>query len=190
MSLRRPSSFTEDPAASTSAVLPAPPTAPAHGDKGSEKSRGIGQAFLNSTHQKKDAVKDNAPGRPRSTQTLLYTTPATDSPMQPPAKDITPDSMVEGHSKHRSRRRDPWAFSKYTLAAALAGFAVFFLMVHSFTTRQLDTKGCGMCYMHPGYTHFPDFDTEHTRFASKYSLHLYREGGSINDDPRVRLAYS
>ena len=33
---------------------------------------------------------------------------------------------------------------------------------------------------------FADFDTEHTRFASKYSLHIYREGG-FDEDPKVRL---
>lgn len=34
-----------------------------------------------------------------------------------------------------------------------------------------------MSYMRPSYIHFSEFDTEHTRFASKYSLYLYREQG-------------
>lgn len=42
-----------------------------------------------------------------------------------------------------------------------------------------------MSYMRPAFAKFPDFDTEHTRFASKYSLYLYREGG-IDEDTRVR----
>lgn len=41
-----------------------------------------------------------------------------------------------------------------------------------------------MSYMSPRYIHLSDFDTEHTRFASKYSLYLYREGG-VNEDPMV-----
>ncbi|KAI9785041.1 MAG: GPI inositol deacylase [Candelina submexicana] len=49
--------------------------------------------------------------------------------------------------------------------------------IHSFITRQLDPKGCIMSYMDPLYAKFVDFDTEHTRFASKYSLYLYREKG-------------
>lgn len=44
-----------------------------------------------------------------------------------------------------------------------------------------------MYYSRPSYTHFADFDTEHTRFASKYSLYLYREGG-FDEDPKARLA--
>jgi hypothetical protein len=93
--------------------------------------------------------------------------------------------MLEGPSKRRPRLRDPWACSLFTLAAALLGFAALSLMTHSFMTRQLDTKGCNMCYMRPSFAQFTDFDTEHTRFASKYSLYLYREGG-IDGDPRVR----
>lgn len=34
------------------------------------------------------------------------------------------------------------------------------------------------------FFNFADFDTEHTRFASKYSLHLYREVG-FDEDPKV-----
>lgn len=111
-----------------------------------------------------------------------------DPPMHPPAKDITPDSIVERHGRRRSRLRSPWSCSLYTLAVALLGFTVLFAMLHSSVTRQLDTKGCDMCYMRPFFVKCADFDTEHTRFASKYSLHLYREGG-IDDDVRVRLRY-
>ncbi|KAF2456102.1 PGAP1-like protein-domain-containing protein [Lineolata rhizophorae] len=42
-----------------------------------------------------------------------------------------------------------------------------------------------MSYMRPGFVKFSDFDTEHTRFATKYSLHLYREGG-IDEDVKVK----
>lgn len=103
----------------------------------------------------------------------------------PPAKDITSDSMVEGqNSRWRMRLRNPWACSLSTLVATLLGFTALFLMAQSFMTRQLDTKGCEMSYMRPIFHKFDDFDTEHTRFASKYSLYLYREGG-IDEDSRV-----
>lgn len=36
------------------------------------------------------------------------------------------------------------------------------------------------------FSEFRDFDTEHTRFATKYSLHLIREEG-FDEDPKVRL---
>jgi pimeloyl-ACP methyl ester carboxylesterase len=39
--------------------------------------------------------------------------------------------------------------------------------------------------MRPAFTRFSDFDTEHTRFASKYSLYLYREAG-VDEDTRVK----
>lgn len=41
-----------------------------------------------------------------------------------------------------------------------------------------------MSYMRPSYVRFSEFDTEHTRFASKYSLYLYREQGA-NDPNRL-----
>lgn len=39
-----------------------------------------------------------------------------------------------------------------------------------------------MSYMRPSYVHFSEFDTEHTRFATKYSLYLYREQGVDEED--------
>ena len=43
-----------------------------------------------------------------------------------------------------------------------------------------------MCYTREIlYFEFADFDTEHTRFATKYSLHLIREEG-FDEDPKVR----
>jgi hypothetical protein len=102
------------------------------------------------------------------------------------AKDITPDSMVEGHNRRRRRMRNPWSCSLLTLATTAVAFVILFIMGQSFMFRQLDPKGCEMSYMRPSFYRFSDFDTEHTRFASKYSLYLYREGG-IDEDIRVRL---
>jgi hypothetical protein len=102
-------------------------------------------------------------------------------------KDMMPHSMAEGHSsKWRQRLRNPWACSPYTLVATLLGFVAIILMTQSFLTRQLDPKGCAMSYMRPAYSRFDHFDTEHTRFATKYSLYLYRESG-LDDDFRVSI---
>lgn len=46
-----------------------------------------------------------------------------------------------------------------------------------------------MSYMRPSYVHFTDFDTEHTRFATKYSLYLYREQG-FDDENKVGILSS
>jgi hypothetical protein len=103
-------------------------------------------------------------------------------------KDIIPipHSIVDGHNtKWRQRLRNPWAYSPCTLVTTLLGFAAIFLMTQSFLTRQLDPKGCDMSYMRPTYSRYDQFDTEHTRFATKYSLYLYREGG-MDEDTRVR----
>jgi len=67
--------------------------------------------------------------------------------------------------------------------------ALLFMIAQSFLTRQLDPNGCAMSYMRTSFVRFPDFDTEHTRFASKYSLYLYREL-EIDEDTRVDLAIS
>ncbi|KAF1850735.1 GPI inositol-deacylase [Cucurbitaria berberidis CBS 394.84] len=103
-----------------------------------------------------------------------------------PAKGIIPGSTFEGHnSKWRQRLRNPWACSPRMLVTTLAAFAALSLMAYSFLTRQLDVKGCEMSYMRPAYSKYQDFDTEYTRFATKYSLYLYREGG-IDEDFRVK----
>lgn len=39
--------------------------------------------------------------------------------------------------------------------------------------------------MRPSYIHYHEFDTEHTRFATKYSLYLYREQG-FDDEHKLR----
>lgn len=70
------------------------------------------------------------------------------------------------------------------LLTTTLGIALLFTILRSLVTRQLDPKGCRMSYMRPSYVHFSDFDTEHTRFATKYSLYLYREQG-IDDEHKV-----
>lgn len=64
------------------------------------------------------------------------------------------------------------------LLTASIGLVLLLTILRSLVTRQLDPKGCRMSMMRPYYHHYDEFDTEHTRFASKYSLYLYRESGT------------
>lgn len=90
-----------------------------------------------------------------------------------PSPDPTPD-------KPRTRR-GPWYTTILTLVVSMLGLALLALILYSLATRQLDPKGCRMSYMRPSYVKFNDFDTEHTRFATKYSLFLYREQDTADE---------
>jgi GPI inositol-deacylase len=97
------------------------------------------------------------------------------------AADKMPDSR---QNARRSRLRSPWSCSLLTLVTTLLAILSLASILHSFVTRQLDTKGCRMSYMRPSFAKLSDFDTEHTRFASKYSVYLYREG-MVDEDTKV-----
>ncbi len=100
---------------------------------------------------------------------------------------LAPEQSVIKIPELRGRRswtRNPWSNSLLTLSATALSMVLLLSIIHSFTTRQLDSKGCDMYYTRSIFFKFADFDTEHTRFASKYSLHLYREGG-FDEDPKV-----
>ncbi|KAK4632114.1 GPI inositol-deacylase [Fulvia fulva] len=109
----------------------------------------------------------------------LLETPPTPIPHDAPAP------IADHVRQHAARLPSPWRCSFLTLATSMAALLLLFTIVHSFLNRQQDPKGCAMSYMMPRFNHFADFDTEHTRFASKYSLYLYREGG-VDDDVRVK----
>ncbi|KAI1151625.1 PGAP1-like protein-domain-containing protein [Nemania diffusa] len=102
--------------------------------------------------------------------------------------DINTDDEKMPAWKLRARQfkpKSPWAISLCTLLTSIAGIALLISIVYSSTNLQCDPKGCRMSWMSPSFVHFSDFDTEHTRFASKYSLYLYREQG-IDNGPKVR----
>ena len=104
-----------------------------------------------------------------------------------PSKEaIAADKMAEPRLiMRRSKLSSPWSCSLLTVVTtALAALSLFSIM-HSFVGRQLDEKGCRMSYMRPSFAKLSEFDTEHTRFASKYSVYLYREG-MIDEDTKVR----
>ena len=97
------------------------------------------------------------------------------------AADKMPDSR---QNARRSRLRSPWSCSLLTLVTTLLAILSLASILHSFVSRQLDAKGCRMSYMRPSFAKLSDFDTEHTRFASKYSVYLYREG-MVDEDTKV-----
>jgi hypothetical protein len=102
------------------------------------------------------------------------------------ARDLNPESPTDLKTMaRRTRLRNPWAISWLTLGTLGAAVVMLLMLVQSFTTRQLDPKGGSMSFMASSFVRFNDFDTEHTRFATKYSLHMYRELG-VDEDPRVR----
>ena len=112
--------------------------------------------------------------------------PAESSVISVPSKDaIADDKMAESRqTTRRSRPQSPWSCSLLTFATTIISLLSLVAIIHSFTTRQLDTKGCRMSFMRPSFAKLSDFDTEHTRFASKYSVYLYREG-QVDEDTKV-----
>ncbi|KAI0478773.1 GPI inositol-deacylase [Xylariaceae sp. FL0804] len=102
------------------------------------------------------------------------------------AVTITPDDATVGGKKMAEwkgrsrppRSRSPWTMSLLALFTSVAGVALMFSVLYSSLSLHCDSKGCRMSWMSPSFIHFTDFDTEHTRFASKYSLYLYREQGT------------
>ncbi|KAM0199594.1 hypothetical protein ACHAPA_006905 [Fusarium lateritium] len=96
------------------------------------------------------------------------------------AAPSTPDmalARTPTQSPSPNRRTHRPRFSIIVLVTSALGIALLMSILRSLVTSQLDPKGCRMSYMRPSYVRFTEFDTEHTRFATKYSLYLYREQG-------------
>lgn len=96
------------------------------------------------------------------------------------AAPSTPDmalARTPTQSPSPNRRTNRPRFSIVVLLVSALGIALLISILRSLVTSQLDPKGCRMSYMRPSYVRFTEFDTEHTRFATKYSLYLYREQG-------------
>ena len=96
------------------------------------------------------------------------------------AAPSTPDmalARTPTQSPSPNRRTSRPRFSIIVLLVSALGIALLMGILRSLVTSQLDPKGCRMSYMRPSYVRYTEFDTEHTRFATKYSLYLYREQG-------------
>lgn len=77
----------------------------------------------------------------------------------------------------KSRAAGPFTWRPLILATTLLAILSLAFIVHSSLNLQVDPQGCVMSMMTPTYLKLSGFDTEHSRFASKYSLYLYREEG-------------
>ncbi|KAI1658436.1 GPI inositol-deacylase [Daldinia decipiens] len=110
-----------------------------------------------------------------------------------PSTTLSPDyPSMESEKTASSRRRSqpprswsPWAMSLLTIFTSVAGLGMLVAVLYSAITLHCDPKGCRMSWMSPSYAKFSDFDTEHTRFATKYSLYLYREQG-FDNGPKIK----
>jgi hypothetical protein len=88
---------------------------------------------------------------------------------------LLPRSSNKPNLRDGRVRIRPRGCSLVSFILAFLSVAFLGLVAHSFLNLQRDPKGCKMSFMYPSYAKLSDFDTEHTRFATKYSLYLYRE---------------
>ena len=187
---RRPSGSAEEDDDTGEAVATEPP----HAENG-----GIRRSF---TTAKDDVTRHSDTLDRRKVEKLITPAPvlpngwkgptAIHGPPKRPIPPLTPEQSVNPMAElraWRSRMRSPWSSSWLILSATALALLLLFSIIHSFATRQLDSKGCDMYYTRSIFFKFADFDTEHTRFATKYSLHLYREGG-FDEDAKVTVSRS
>lgn len=62
-----------------------------------------------------------------------------------------------------------------SLLAIVSSCLALLVILDSFTHHQRDANGCQPTHARPLYIRQQGFDSEMTRFASKYALYLYRE---------------
>lgn len=87
------------------------------------------------------------------------------------------DNSSKAYKLRWSRVRNSWSCSLSTIATTVLALLTLLAIIHSYATRQVDITGCVVPLMNPAFIKLPGFDNEHTRFASKYALYLYRENG-------------
>ncbi|KAG9786062.1 GPI inositol-deacylase-like protein, partial [Aureobasidium melanogenum] len=134
-----------------------------------------------------DDNKDNSPtpdlSRDKDSDENLDSQ-STPTPIPAPSADRKMEDFYR-KQRQRARLRSPWSCSLVTMICTGLSLLLLATIAQSFLGRQLDSKGCKMSYMLSAFAKYTDFDTEHTRFATKYSLYLYREAG-IDQDTRVK----
>ncbi|KAJ5908230.1 hypothetical protein N7495_000912 [Penicillium taxi] len=130
-----------------------------------------------------DLRRDNGTSTPRSRNSSLLRTPSAQPanytktmPLGSPRLPLEAPAP-EGRRARQSRKQSPWSCSILTAFTTLAAVVFLISIVRSFATRQVGGDGCGVPMMSPTFIRMLEFDTEHTRFASKYNLFLYREEG-------------
>ncbi|KIV97543.1 hypothetical protein PV10_01282 [Exophiala mesophila] len=96
-----------------------------------------------------------------------------------PKEDLGDDNQSDPDVRglRKIRAQNPWTWRPLTLLTTAVALLLLFVIVRSSLTLQVDPQGCVMSMMTPTYIKLSGFDTEHSRFATKYSLYLYREEG-------------
>ncbi|KAL2847271.1 PGAP1-like protein-domain-containing protein [Aspergillus pseudodeflectus] len=117
---------------------------------------------------------------PSSLTTATWTThdPRYTSVMPLPSQRLSIEASPDTQHRSRlSRLRSPWSCSILTALTTVLACVFLFSIFRSFSALQTGSDGCGVPVMSPTFLRMVGFDTEHTRFASKYNLFLYREEG-------------
>ncbi|KPI43387.1 GPI inositol-deacylase [Cyphellophora attinorum] len=104
------------------------------------------------------------------------------SPASPTSDNLTTTDLSDVRGFQKGQHRDGrvpsvWSCRPLTLITTIIAFLSIAAIVHSFVNLQMDPQGCGMSFMTPTYIKMEGFDSEYSRFASKYGLYLYREEG-------------
>ncbi|PHH82070.1 hypothetical protein CDD83_3378 [Cordyceps sp. RAO-2017] len=115
------------------------------------------------------------------TQAISSTAFLSQIPSSPPLLVVTHGKMPRPFATP-SFRRGSLPITLLVLISASIGIGFLVSILRSLLRHEVEAKGCRMSYMRPSYVHFSHFDTEHTRFATKYSLYLYREQGIDDED--------
>ncbi|KGO75872.1 hypothetical protein PITC_033180 [Penicillium italicum] len=120
---------------------------------------------------------------PRSRNSSMWRTPSSQPsndtkpmPLDSPRLPMEAPSP-DGRCARQSRQRSPWSCSILTAFTTCIAVAFSISILFSFTGRHHGGDGCGVPMMSPTFIRMLEFDTEHTRFASKYNLFVYREEG-------------
>lgn len=132
-----------------------------------------------------DIRRDVGNSTPRSRNSSTWRTPPSQASPDTTVPSMMPltsqrlpmEASPDGPRLRHHRLRSPWLCS--ILTAVTTSLALIFLLsiLRSFSARQVGSDGCGIPVMSPTFIRMLGFDTEHTRFASKYNLYLYREEG-------------
>ncbi|KAK5086354.1 GPI inositol deacylase [Lithohypha guttulata] len=85
--------------------------------------------------------------------------------------------VEEARNLQKSRAQGLFTWQPLVLITTLLALLSLAFIVHASLNLQVDPQGCVMSMMAPTYLKLSGFDTEHSRFASKYHLYLYREEG-------------
>jgi GPI inositol-deacylase len=109
------------------------------------------------------------------------TSPTSDRPSSSEITDVRGLYKSQNRDKSNggllSSASSIWAFKPLTSIVTVVALLSIAIIVHSALYLQMDPQGCGMSYMSPTYIRMEGFDSEYSRFASKYGLYLYREEG-------------